>query len=696
MPNSISRSTWFRAFFILAVLVGAAVLISAPKSPYMSTEKAAYADEKDVNYVRPGLVMKILSAEIANDGTMKARVKFTDPAGVPLDRAGMETPGVIGSSVIAAVIPKGKAQYEAYTTRVQTSPITGKSATQAGADSGGVWERVAAGEYLYTFARKAPTGWDKSATHTIGVYANRNLDEFGYGRALSSEVFHWVPDGSSKPAPRDVIATKTCQKCHIDTFAFHGTGGRITMPMCVLCHQPQTIDPDTGNTVDMPVMIHKIHMGRDLPSVKAGRKYVIIGNSQSVHDYSPVALPTDKRNCQVCHEQGPAQAGQRLTRPTQAACGACHDDVDFASGKGHVNQPQTSDNQCAQCHVPQGELEFDASILGAHTIPYNSKMLTGIQWAITKVDNGSAGKKPTVTFTIKDKAGKPLTGADFNRLSAVLAGPTTDYTTQFAGQTVTGYVSEAMLGAACSNGTCTYTFSTAIPENAKGTFSIGLEGRRVETIYSGTVKEQSVQYGNKTTVYYFPVDGSKVMPRRESVKIEKCQACHVSLRLHGQNRVDEPQHCVVCHNPVMTDASRRTPATLPGESIDFRQMIHNIHGGEETKATYGREDYIIAGGNFSEVVYPGRLANCDACHVNNAQSLPRPEYESMVANPRGYINPSGPEAAACLSCHRSRAAASHALANTTTLGESCGTCHGTGADFAVQKVHAAPAVPAPK
>ena len=158
MAYRLSRSMWFRVIFTLVVLIGAAALISAPKSPYKETEKAAFADEKDVNYVRPGLVIKILSAEIATDGTMKARVRFTDPAGVPLDRAGIESPGVIGSSAIAAVIPKGATQYRSYTTRVQTSPITGKSATQAGADAGGVWALASAGEYVYTFNTKAPTG----------------------------------------------------------------------------------------------------------------------------------------------------------------------------------------------------------------------------------------------------------------------------------------------------------------------------------------------------------------------------------------------------------------------------------------------------------------------------------------------------------------------------------------------------------
>ena len=83
---------------------------------------------------------------------------------------------------------------------------------------------------------------------------------------------------------------------------------------------------------------------------------------------SDAASVADARNCQTCHnpKNGAAQTNVWMTNPNRAACGGCHTDVNFATGQNHVNLPQVDDNQCSQCHIPQGELEFDASIMGAH------------------------------------------------------------------------------------------------------------------------------------------------------------------------------------------------------------------------------------------------------------------------------------------------------------------------------------------
>ena len=88
--------------------------------------------------------------------------------------------------------------------------------------------------------------------------------------------------------------------------------------------------------------------------------------------------------------RAPAQANAYL-KPTRAACGACHDNVNFATGENHVDLPQISDNQCANCHTPDGEVEFDVSIKGAHTVPTESRYLPGTVFELKSITNTAPG-----------------------------------------------------------------------------------------------------------------------------------------------------------------------------------------------------------------------------------------------------------------------------------------------------------------
>jgi OmcA/MtrC family decaheme c-type cytochrome len=451
--------------------------------------------------------------------------------------------------------------------------------------------------------------------------------------------------------------------------------------MCVLCHTPQTTDPDSGNTVDLPVMVHKIHMGEQLPSVQAGKPYQIIGFQGSVADYSTVVHPADPRRCEVCHQQdsGATQATAYLNRPTRVACGSCHDDVNFATGANHAGGPQVSDNQCAMCHIPQGELDFDASIKGAHVVPEDSASLKGLVLDILKVDNGTAGRQPTVTFTVKDKSGAAVPLSQLNNVSLLMAGPTSDYGYTSFGSDVTtpGYVSESATGAQCdSGGTCTYTFRHAIPGDAKGSFAIGIEGRRTETLLAGTTEQMDVRQGGVNKVSYFSVDGSPVQPRRTVVQTASCNRCHAFLSFHGDNR-NQVEMCVLCHNPSLT-ADSDVP-NEPAQGVNFNLLIHRVHSAYK---------------NFSDVLYPamspqggpGDTRNCAMCHVNESQTMPAGIRD--VLDPQGFINPVKPVTSSCIGCHVTPAASSHAAANTSSIGESCTVCHGPDRTFAVDKVHA--------
>jgi OmcA/MtrC family decaheme c-type cytochrome len=664
---------------LVALLAGSVYLVSADGPEFSITEKAAYANAYLVSFVRPGLTFKIVSAQIAADGTISARFTVTDPKGAPLDRDGVYTPGAVSSSFIAAYIPKGKTQYVAYTTRSSTaSNGNGVTVTQAGADSGGTYTKNADGDYTYTFKTKAPLGFDKTVTHTIGLYGARDLSEFDLGTNLADTTFNFVPNGSAVVVTRDVIETVTCNKCHQD-LAAHGSTGRKSVALCVLCHTPQTVNPATGNTADMAVMIHKIHTGANLPSVVAGTPYQFI-TSHGNSDFSAVVFPAypDTRNCTFCHEQttGAAQATAYLN-PTMAACQSCHDNVNFATGANHAGNIQNDSSHCAECHQPEGETEFDLSVTGAHTIANFSNQLKGVVFSLISVTNAGPGKNPTVTFSIKDNSGATIPPSKMTRLSLLLAGPNADFPSS---------ISESALKAVdAGGGTYAYTFAGALPANAKGSFSIGMEGYITVTIYPGTDVAQSARDIGANQQLAFSVDGSPVVDRRTIVTTANCAQCHGFLSFHGGTR-NTPQECVFCHTPNAT-ANAAAGSGLPPQSINFRTMIHKIHTGADLTT-----DYSIGSKSFNGIVFPGDRRNCTACHVNDTQQLPMPQGKLPVVDPQGYLNPDYPEASACTSCHTTIYAASHALINTVTMGgvtvETCSVCHGTTSDFSVNKVHA--------
>ena len=322
---------------VLAIaVVVAASLASATKHQYSPREKAFYADPASVEFVAPGLTITINSASISSTGVISVTYTLTDPNGLGLDIAGVNTPGTVSVSYVAATIPNAQEQYTAYTTRAASGTLLG-TIQQPGADSGGTRTALAtAGQYQYTFATKAPSGFDATATHTIGVYGSRNLTPYNLPTNYASATFNFVPNGAKVTKTRDVIETASCNGCH-DQLSAHG-GSRRWLNMCVLCHTPQNSDPNTGETLDAKVFFHKLHMGASLPSVVAGEvapcasasctttPYIPAVNSFGSFNYSTVvfpATPADPRDCEVCHSQktGAAQATAFLTNPTRVACG---------------------------------------------------------------------------------------------------------------------------------------------------------------------------------------------------------------------------------------------------------------------------------------------------------------------------------------------------------------------------------------
>ena len=236
-------------------------------------------------------------------------------------------------------------------------------------------------------------------------------------------------------------------------------------------------------------------------------------------------------------------------------------------------------------------------------------------------------------------------------------------------------------GAAVPDGTdWLYTFNTPLPADAEGSFTVSMEGR-INVDIDDDGEAASVRDYAENPQMAFAVTDVVAKERRMVVDDAKCESCHVNLRLHGSNRHDVT-YCSTCHTANLVDIQ-----DVP-ESVHMKWMIHKIHRGADLENGYvvvrSRGTY-----DFSNIHYTGDLRNCDACHVNNSQQLPLPDSLLPTITNLAWWTPMEPQAASCLSCHDDDSSAAHAYVNTADFGvEACATCHGEGATYSVDKVHA--------
>src|SRR5579864_6960766 len=112
IPSSVQATQRLAVAF--AVIAVSGVLLSGDKRASFSPhEKAFYAPQALVEFVNPGLAFSVVSAKIASDGTITVDYKVTDGSAnnLPLDTAGIQTPGTISPRFLIAYIPKGQTQF---------------------------------------------------------------------------------------------------------------------------------------------------------------------------------------------------------------------------------------------------------------------------------------------------------------------------------------------------------------------------------------------------------------------------------------------------------------------------------------------------------------------------------------------------------------------------------------------------------
>jgi OmcA/MtrC family decaheme c-type cytochrome len=659
----------------------------------------------------PGIEVEIQSATLSG-GVATVTYRITDPNGVPLDRTGLLTDGTVGAAFAIAWLDEDDdgepLQYTSYITRIQT--VGDVSEVQATTESTGTFEAVdrADGVYRYTFAASITA--EPGRTHTVGIAASRAME----GETLrTSAVHHFMPEGGAVATTREVVNDATCTNCHGE-LEFHG--GRYTQTaMCVMCHTPQTTDPNTGNTVDFKVMVHKIHRGASLPSVLGGTPYVIVGGGQNntTHDYSTIHYPQDISRCESCHA---GEQGVFWQDAERVACTSCHDDISFTEPVPpgmvlHSGGTQPDDAPCTVCHPRSGSL---AGVADVHLRPSFDPESPVVAVELQDVTSSAPGQQPIVQFRVTvDGAPRNIQAQPLTSLRATFSGPNTDFA-RYWQATIQGSGASGTLAAVdAPNGVFTYqpAAAQAIPADATGSYTVGFEG------YIQAASDQP-RYTLVGPMRAFAVTDEEPVARRAIIDPAKCNNCHYDLIGHGGSRRGALA-CLQCHNP--NNANDERVARLEDtdvfvETVDMKVMIHKIHAGEDLTQPYflggfpapsaGDPDGTMI--DFGETRYPRALNDCAACHDGDTFGVPlaegvlpsRTEERTCNEDPvadgdslcedwplvEAILTP--PHTAVCTSCHDSLSTLIHADVMTNEDGqESCATCHDPGSTHDVAVVH---------
>jgi OmcA/MtrC family decaheme c-type cytochrome len=483
-------------------------------------------------------------------------------------------------------------------------------AVQATTDSrfsGGSHVEVAPGQYQYTFGRDvtnvtAPiaVAWEPNLTHRVGLEIR--LDGEGeVPLAPFNPVYDFVPDGGAgSGVTKDIADTNNCANCHIE-FTMHG-GPRKSVEYCVTCHNPGTVDQDSGNSLDMAHLVHSIHMGEDR---EGAAPFTIWGFMDFSHPYAEVTYPQSKTYCETCHTASATHpdGDNWNARATAKACGGCHADglvaenFDAVTGQAEYSFDHTvadipvglqADGACQTCHfglfpTAGPPLVIHSSIRGDD----RARAAAGDNFVfeiLGAVDTGP-GQTPTVTIRVTDPTGNPydiLTDPEFDLATVDPAGnnpaalnlyvqwATADYyggdedglvhggrindnlTTQ-AIQDLnfrdTGYPFRMRLGAiqavavpGAVAGSFDVPFYRPLPDAFTGDVVFGLGGHPA---WQFTDADGVTGYGRAAAVsaLYFP--GT---PRVAAIDSVKCNACHKRKLAHGANRNGNMEFCLMCHN----------------------------------------------------------------------------------------------------------------------------------------------------
>jgi hypothetical protein len=266
---------------------------------------------------------------------------------------------------------------------------------------------------------------EKPGTYIASVWAVEKAN------ALQQVMVTAEMQVSTATRENQIVDKSKCSTCHLgalsNKFYFHHIDVSDFAPQgnpaidqgapqnCKTCHNNDGYaafpDPEHGPVSDTLVhRVHGIHFGEELKSAHS------VGDRETdtpgvFANFLEVVFPKDIKNCAACHVDD-----RWKTKPSQLACGACHDNVWFgtvatmpAGNIAHRGGPQADNSACATCHQPDTN-SVAPSITKAHDpsvdYEYDKAVLT-----MSPPRNGKfyqEGEKPVVTVVYNDAEDKPI------------------------------------------------------------------------------------------------------------------------------------------------------------------------------------------------------------------------------------------------------------------------------------------------
>lgn len=591
----------------------------------------------------PGFKVEILGVTI-DSGTRKPAVslKITDGSGNALDRTGVSISFTIAH--VPTQIPVGgttpvAGPYVSYLTRSATQidnpdyPLEGspRVVQQATGESNGTYANTGAGLYTYTFAATLPADYDINQTHIVGHYSTRTV---GPVRWVSNSTFAFVPaNAGATPLRRDTVKTENCNGCH-NPLGAHG-GSRQEVQVCLTCHSQGSVDPESNNSIDFNVMIHKIHMGAQLPTVQAGGQYGIVGRNNETADFSHVEFPRDIVDCQSCHNDTNTADDRWVNNGSATVCMSCHENI-YDPGVHPFALAQNAVCGNGNCHGPGGSAPNARVAHKTFSNDANAAILdiTILSATVANADAAPALRVKALTGTRGTGATTPVAGVDrFSTLNVFFNGPNTDFVSN--GHDIKQYGKANLVGLAATTTPGEFTFS--LPETlreaagkagdvSKDSYTLSIRAAYDPTPGAAPDNDRVDMIKNPTVAISA---AGTAAARKAVVDTAKCNECHGDLRAHGGDILARNvEECIMCHTSTLETSPRQGANKEPGptNSLRFSQLVHRIHAGGMAVENYVLYGYAAAAPfpkvDFSDIPFPGDQRDCLACHISGTNTVP--------------------------------------------------------------------------